>query len=321
MKTLRLTRAALLLFVLMATAACGRTQTLVTPVRAASSTDPAALFRYDRSQPLEAEESLYEDRPEYKAYKVKYASANGERVPAFLVLPTKPNGDKAPCIVLMHGLGQDKKALAMLWGTFAKGGYAVLAIDALFHGERAPKTPVELFGTAIDSTKRLLVQTVIDLRRGIDFLESRKEIDPKRIGYVGFSMGGILGTILAGVDTRVQAPVIALAGGDWKRMAQTSTLAAAIKARQAQGADGIGWQPLDPVDPIHYAGRIAPRPVLFINGDNDTVVPVECGKELQAAAGPGKEVYIYKGGHVPAGVEFIKVLGKLTQWLDTHFKS
>jgi dipeptidyl aminopeptidase/acylaminoacyl peptidase len=307
--------------VFSATAACGRPYALQNePAAAQAAFAGAELFKYDATQPLAAEEAISETRDDYQVHKLSYASANNQRVPAFFILPTRPASGKAPCIVLMHGLGQDKKALAMLWGTFAKSGYAVLAIDALHHGERAPKAPLELFGANIDATRELLVQTVIDLRRGLDFLQGRKEIDPKRIGYLGFSMGGILGTLLSAVDDRVNAPVIALAGGNWKLMAQTSTLAQAVKARQSQGVDGIGWQPLDPMDPVRFVGRISPRPVLFINGDNDTVVPVACAKELHQAAGPGKEVLFYKGGHVPAGVEFIRVVGKITQWMDAHLK-
>jgi uncharacterized protein len=334
--------AALLALLAVAPAALIRAQAPGDTTVRTVTLDAADLFNYDRGLPLAVEfsakpaqpgdppaaaqtaEPVYESQQDFRAYRISYLSANGNRVPAFFVLPTKPAGEKAPCIVLMHGLGQDKRALAMLWGTFAKSGYGVLAIDAQYHGERALKLPketqVDIFGTGIYSTRELLVQTVVDLRRGIDFLKSRKEIDPKRIGYVGFSMGGILGTLLSAVDDRVQAPVLALAGGNWKLMAQSSTLAQATKARQAPGANGIGWQPLDPVDPIRYVGRISPRPVLFVNGDNDTVVPVACAKELHEAAGPGKEVLFYKGGHVPAGLEFVKVLGKIQQWLDAHLK-
>jgi uncharacterized protein len=289
----RARRASLVLLLLLANACCGRTQDL--SQNAARPAEKATdLFNYDRSAPLGAEVVAAEDRPEYKSFKLSYASANSERVPGFFVLPATLPAGKIPCVILMHGLGQDKKALSMLWGTFAKSGYAVLAIDAQFHGDRAPKTAIELFGTAIEPTRSLLIQTVIDLRRALDYIETRKEIDPKRIGYVGFSMGGILGTLLCAVDDRVQAPIIALAGGNWKLMSETSTLAQAIKARQAQGADPNGWQLLDPLDPVRFVARISPRPVLFINGDNDTVVPVACAKQLHEAAGPGKEIFMYK---------------------------
>jgi uncharacterized protein len=339
-KMFRAWRVLFVVTLLIGTTACGRTQATSTPAAQAVTLDASDLFNYDKSLPLSVEfmakparagenppapvqpgtEVVYDTQADYKSYRISYLSANSQRVPAFLILPTKPAAEKAPCVVLMHGLGQNKQSLSLIWGTFAKAGYGVLAIDAQYHGDRAPKAPLELFGLNVYATRELLVQTVIDLRRGIDYLQSRKEIDPKKIGYLGFSMGGILGTLLSAADDRVQAPVLALAGGDWKLMAQTSTLKEAIKAREAHGANGIGWQPLDPVDPIHYVARIAPRPVLFINGDNDTVVPVACAKELHAKAGPGKEVMFYKGGHVPSGIEFVNVLSKVMQWMDGHLK-
>jgi cephalosporin-C deacetylase-like acetyl esterase len=283
--------------------------------------DAGELFNYDRSLPLAPEEVAGPDATGYKSYKISYSSSNNQRVPAVFVVPSGKEGQKLPCIILMHGLDQNKTALAILWGNFTNAGYAIFSIDAQYHGDRKPKMPLELFGSAVYSTRELLIQTVIDLRRGIDYLQTRPEVDPKKIGYVGLSMGGILGSITAAVDNRIQAPVLALAGGNWKLMFEASKLSAAVKARENLAASGINpFAVLDPVDPIHWVGRISPRPILFINGDADTTVPVVAGRALHAAAGDNKEVFIYKGEHVPAGAEMFKVIGKINQWLDAHLK-
>jgi cephalosporin-C deacetylase-like acetyl esterase len=280
------------------------------------------LFGYDKSLPLMADEQQGTGGQGYTVTNVRYWSANNQQVPGLFVKPTDvKDGDRLPCLVLMHGLGQNKTALSILWGPFIKAGYAIFSIDAQYHGDRKPKVPVDLFGLSVYSTRDMLIQTVVDLRRGIDYLETRKDVDPARIGYAGFSMGGILGTLVCAVDTRIQAPILALAGGDWKLMFETTKLPNAERARKENpDAASLGISVLDPVDPVHWVSRIAPRPVLFINGDHDTVVPVVSAKELQDAATMPKEVFTYKGDHVPTFAEFPRVITKMIAWLDANVK-
>jgi cephalosporin-C deacetylase-like acetyl esterase len=217
-------------------------------------------------------------------------------VPALLILPKQPREEKLPCVILMHGLGGDKRMFQMLWGALTKAGYALFAIDAQYHGERKPSDDIPFFGMYPYRARDALIQTVIDLRRGVDYLQTRKDIDPNRIGYIGASMGGIIGAMFAGVDERVKAPILLVAGGDWKILMEKSTLsmwrdAARNNPQQMQEALRV----MDVVDPVHWVGRIAPRPVLFINGDADDVVPVESNKALHNAAGEPKKVVWYKG--------------------------
>jgi dienelactone hydrolase len=56
---------------------------------------------------------------------------------------------------------------------------------------------------------------VTDLRRGLDVLRSIPEIDPDRIGYVGYSWGAFVGGYLAGLRAPVEAFVVTYAGADW----------------------------------------------------------------------------------------------------------
>ncbi|MEP6756889.1 MAG: alpha/beta fold hydrolase [Chthonomonadales bacterium] len=283
--------------------------------------DAASLFDYDKGLALSPEEGSSTASGNMVTINVKYQSINNQKVPAVLVLPKDRGDNKIPCVVLMHGLGMNKMGLMLFWGQFIKSGFAVISIDAQYHGDRAQKPAPELFGSSVYATRELLIQTVVDLRRTVDYLETRPEIDSKRIGYVGFSMGGILGSIACSVDKRFVAPVLALAGGDWKLMSAKSKLPAADAVRKAGLASSQMASVLEPVDPVKWVAGIAPRPVLFINGDADDVVPVECGRALHAAAGPISEVMIYKGGHVPAGAEMLKVITKIGSWCDAHLKA
>ncbi|MCX7993208.1 MAG: alpha/beta fold hydrolase [Fimbriimonadales bacterium] len=287
----------------------------------ASKYDADLIFGYDKTLPLSPQETLAEETAQYQVYKVTYRSARDQRVPAFLILPKNRGEEKLPCVILMHGLGGDKRMFQMLWGPLTQAGYALFAIDAQYHGERRPNDDIPFFGMYPYRARDALIQTVVDLRRGVDYLQARKEIDPDKIGYIGASMGGIIGSMFAGVDERVKAPVLLVAGGDWKILMEKSTLSMwrdAAKNNPKQMEEAL--RVMDVVDPVNWVGRIAPRPVLFINGDADDVVPVESNKALQTAAREPKKVVWYRGGHVPPPSDWFTVIGEVTRWLDTHLK-
>ena len=118
-----------------------------------------------------------------------------------------------------------------------------------------------------DSTndRNLEIQNVVDLRRGIDLLCSRPDVDKTRLGYVGHSYGAVHGGVLAGVDRRIRAFV--LMGGEGTPAADLRDTT--LEASRAFGA-GLSADQLDrylgamePLDPIHYVGHVAPAALLF----------------------------------------------------------
>jgi cephalosporin-C deacetylase-like acetyl esterase len=131
----------------------------------------------------------------------------------------------------------------------------------------------------------VISQTVFDLRRAIDFIETRKEIDNKRIGYFGISLGGIIGTVFCGVDTRIKVPVIALAGGNIH-------LAFGVDAFTDEVKNYFSI-----IDPINFVELISPRPLLMINAENDEIVIPITSKLMYRAAGEPKNIIWYPTTH------------------------
>ena len=76
----------------------------------------------------------------------------------------------------------------------------MFAIDARYHGERQGIGPLRAIAR-LDTLYKLFRLTVIDMRRALDYLDSRGFCDPARIGYEGRSMGGFMGSMLIGADT------------------------------------------------------------------------------------------------------------------------
>lgn len=275
------------------------------------------IYAYDRDLPLNAEVTEQQRTANYVIYRVQYSSVHDKRVPAWWCVPTAGT-PPYPCVIIMHGYGGNKNGLQMLAPVFAMQGIATFAIDAEYHGDR--KQPgSDIFSAYLYRNRDAIIQTVIDLRRAIDFLQSRQEIDGKRIGYIGLSMGGILGGILAGVDERVQAPILIVAGGDWGYLFRTSQHSTVRQLREkhpelfksAQKMNEI----MGAVDPVNWVAHIAPRPLLMINGTNDQIVPKECTERLFAAAKEPKEIVWLEGGHIPQPVA---VLRKVDEWLSKY---
>lgn len=145
-----------------------------------------------------------------------------------------------PCVLLLHGLTSGKSVMEASFGpALLELGIAYAAIDAPHHGTRQTEADKKLFGqmmTAVFSSgvqgdlakavimsdktgqaRMFLMEAVgkglLDERHALDFFAKRPEINSRKIGLIGVSMGSIMGTILAAVDNRVSAAALCV-GGD-----------------------------------------------------------------------------------------------------------
>ncbi len=213
-----------------------------------------------------------------------YNSINNNRVTALLSVPStsKP---PYPLAIILHGLGDNKNTDYMMLGDsiLSSKGFAVFRIDFAMHGERVKK---KYKFKGIDYTLRdAIEQTVFDLRRGLDYLDSRADIDSTKTGFIGISLGGIAGTVFCGVDKRVEVPVICIAGGGLRAMAGVKGFGSKITAMMA------------PIEPLNFVEEISPRPILFINAEDDEVIPKPMAMLLHSKADEPKKVIWYKSKH------------------------
>jgi pimeloyl-ACP methyl ester carboxylesterase len=259
--------------------------------------DPAdELFAYDQEQPLQPD---VVPQPAIAGDDVKAVTYSGEseRVPGLLAVPAGRRA--APCVVYMHGFGRTKEDALPLVAPLAELGAGVFAIDAPYHGARANTAKRDQIVRDPERLAAMLRQTVIDLRRGLDFLESRPECDPSRLGAIGFSMGALDGALLAGSDERVASTVLMSASTSWGTLFRWSGLISEDGRILDRPAYKKALRAIDPYRPERWVERIAPRPLLFINGTEDEVNPLPAARALQEAAGEGSTVFTYEGGHNP----------------------
>ena len=288
----------------------------IPPARTLSSSDREAVYQkslplygYDASKPLAVKrgpsQSLGTGAGAVHLERFSYLSAHGQRVPALLFQPANPAADTGPipCIIILHGLGGSKEFMAGYALAMAKFGYASLVIDEYGQGERGPLKTVP--GQEAGQLGRTVAQTAVDVRRGIDYLETRREIDAKRIGLAGVSLGAIVGTVAAGVEPRIKACVLISGGGDWGVILKTlAARNATVGGRNTAAFRKIDFGALNarlaPEDPLTFAPHIAPRPVLMLGGRRDTTIVPQAQTELFDALRQPKQIVWYpQFGHVP----------------------
>lgn len=172
---------------------------------------------YDRSAPLAVKEAGVQDRGGIKVRDISYAAPAGDRaasigpngstVTAYLVVP--PGKGPFPAVVYGHwcmpGSEQMNRTEFLEEAVvLARAGVISLLTDHVIArpGFVQDKTPLNT--QQID----VLVQQIVNTRRGIDLLVARKDVDPKRIAYAGHSCNGEVGGFLSGMDKRLKAVVV-----------------------------------------------------------------------------------------------------------------
>ena len=214
-------------------------------------------------------------------------------MPATLIVPDGKG--PFPGIVLMHGMPSDRKAMLPAGDLLSRMGAAVILIDAPFARPRnAGRDPLTL--SAQDREEQ--IQLIVDLRRAVDILLERPEVDRERLAYYGVSYGGAMGGLLAGVEDRLVAYVLVVGDGglvthstgseDWP----DGELFRLPEARRQAWLEAM-W----PVEPLHYVGQAAPAALLFQNGTQDALVPAAGALVYQAAGSEPKTVLWYEAGH------------------------
>ena len=250
-------------------------------------------YDYDFSLPLEDSVNLLPDSSGYQLYATNFTSVHNKKVTGLLSVPDNVK-QPMPVVILLHGLGDRKTVDYIQAGHdyFAKNGFAVMRIDIANHGARVEHDyEFDLTDGYRYWTRDIISQTVFDLRRTIDFLQTRPEIDAKRIGYFGISLGGVIGTIFCGVDDRVKVPIIALAGGNLSLMF-------GVDALKDDTKDFFSI-----IDPINFVEKISPRPLLMINAENDEVINPITSKLLFRKAKDPKKIIWYPSKHRDLPVE------------------
>ena len=164
-------------------------------------------FDYDQKVPIELKQIGTEERERASIYDITYASPKGGVVPAYLVVP-KEKGP-FPAVIWGHWYWENspmrnRKEFLDEAIVLAQAGVVSLLPDGPIArpGHVARNEPLN------EQQITDMVQAVVDIRRGIDLMLARGDVDPKRIAFVGHSYHASVGAILSGTDRRFKAFVL-----------------------------------------------------------------------------------------------------------------
>lgn len=272
---------------------------------------PAALGR-SRSPVPPAVELVHQRRTtDYTVWRFAMPSSGDNRQPGRLVTGRyyqhRPPGHRGLVVVLpIWGRSSYPPAITARRVT-RYGDLNVLVLDgaeSLFDWQAIAGAPDgEVLRAVIGRSAASFATTVTDVRRLLDWAQSRPEIDPRRLGITGFSMSAILAATVMGVDSRLTRGVLVMGGGDLARIFSVCPKRPG-RVRQSY-LERTGWSAerfrreiepiLAPVDPLRFAAAVDPAGVLFIDAGRDDCIPMESREELWEGMGRPERLTIQSG--------------------------
>jgi dienelactone hydrolase len=283
----------------------------------------------DRGRPISAT-GLAEERREAYVLETLLLDLNGlEAVPAYFVRPVEGAG-RRPVVLYnhAHGLDYELGKNELLVGRDAlqdppyaealtRKGYAALCLDAWGFGERRGRPESEIFKEMLWSGQVMWGMMVYDSLRAIDYLVSRSDVDPGRLGTMGLSMGSTMAWWVAALDTRIKVCVDICCLTDFQALIET------------RGLDGHGIYYYVPGLLKHFTtaqinALMAPRPHLSLAGEFDPLTPpagldridAELRGVYQREGAPEAwRLSRYRIGHFETAAMRVETLSFLERWL------
>jgi hypothetical protein len=223
------------------------------------------MYAYDRTPVNPKTEGMVEDTPAWTKEKITIdAGHDGQRLAAYLFLPKNVH-PPFQTVLFFPSAGvaylHDSKDLGdMQFVDYTiKSGRALLypiyagTYDRVKPGQPRPGEFTVCQCVEPDAALQLIVRKSKEVRRSVDYLETRPEIDASKLAYLGVSMGAADGVIFAGLEDRFRALVF-LDGGFYLA------------------------PPLRGIDQVDFAPRIT-KPVLMVNGKYDFSFPPGLSQE------------------------------------------
>lgn len=254
--------------------------------------DPAKVFAYDASKPLNVKLGKTEEVEGMQVAEISYDSPKGGRVPGYVVVP--PGKGPFAGILYMHW-GQGNKSEWLAEGVeMAKRGAVCIMIDAPYW---RPEVPPPGANSRAEAERDGYIQMVVDLRRAVDLLVARKDVDSRRIGYVGHSLGATWGGPLAAVEKRIG--IFVLMGGlpSLTNYDDDSFYAAVQRASTPRSEFQKYIAVMEPYNPEHFVANTGPAKIYFQWATHDMYISKKSADEYYKAVGGPKQQRSYFTSH------------------------
>ena len=280
-----------------------------------------------------------EEKQGYTLEKFDFDNGAGATVPGYILIPAGRGNKSLPAVFYCHWHGGNydlgKQEIFTTHHTpeipaetLTRAGYVVMAVDAYCFGERSgegPGGPGEKGSAEEMSTSKrelwlgrsLWAMMVRDDQMALDYLFSRPEVDRQRVAVTGISMGATRSWWLMAMDDRIKTGVAVGCLTRYQDLIDEQKL-------KAHGIYYFVPGILTHFDSEAIVSLIAPRPVLFMTGDEDIGSPVSGIHKIDERVRPVYDLYkkqdlfqniIYaRTGHVYTA----DMWSKMQEWFKKH---
>jgi len=214
---------------------------------------------------------------------------------------------KGPVLIMAPGLDSTKEEIHAYEEPFLARGMAVLAIDGPGQGEAEYEIPI------CGDYERAA-------RAVVDWIETRKDLDAKRIAIWGVSLGGYYAPRAAAYEKRIRA-CIALSGPfDWEKIwdGLPELTRETFRVRSHSPDQNAAKEKARELTMKDAAGRIT-CPIFIVTGRQDRLVPASHAEQLaKAVSGPVELLVVEDGGH-NANNRPYRYRSRTADWLAAQF--
>jgi hypothetical protein len=254
---------------------------------------------------------------------IQSAHPENNMVPVYAFLPKERQG-KVPVVLILHYWGaRDIKAERNMADRFAERGIGSVVVTLPYHLGRTPpgyRSGQLAIQPSSEQLRKTMSQATQDVKRAIDFVESRPEFDAGRIGIVGTSLGALVTALVYGVDSRPTHAAFILGGVDLAEIMWSSSLV--VEARDAMRRKGYTYQKLQAelteVEPLTYISSRRSASAFVIGAKFDTIIPRSSTTGLIASFDSPKVLWLDTGHY---GGIFIqsRVFKEVANYFETEF--
>lgn len=223
-----------------------------------------------------------------------------------------------PAAIVLDILDGSQVVSRGIANVLAQNGVAALCVQMAYYGPRRPAgEKIRLLSPDLERTMDAVRQTVLDNRCAVAWLQSRPEIDAKKVGIHGTSLGSFMAALTAAAEPRLNKVSLLLGGGGLVDAYWDHPQAKAVL--QQVGAGNItkdaARKAIAPADPITYADQLKKRDLLMIAASRDDIVPPSAARTLWEATGKQKIIWL-DANHTGAALYLFQAMDEILK----HFK-
>ena len=256
-----------------------------------------ADYLYSYYSPIQSSivEQIANDEFGY-VYSVRIRSKTLPDLRCYLRIPV--HRQPSPAILLIGGLNTGRESIYLVGRTELTKNFVFMTMDYPYDG-KTKNVPFLEFMNSLPAIRRAIMASVGAVLTVSEYLTGLPEVKADEIFTAGVSFGGFCAIAAGALDTRIKGVMTFFTAGDIGKLITHNLEYRNRGPGFLRGFAGyLAQLYLQPIEPLRFAGRIAPRHLLMVNGTDDELLPRESVERLYETAGEPKDIIWLDSDHV-----------------------